>query len=192
MMRLMIQLIPIMMIISNTYNTMLFSNYVLLFCISFCMSCLSILIGFHFLIEGDWTKMVGGMGNIRCLYQRRTNATEQSGSSRTRTRRRRRRSRSRSTLEREHEQERSGSGSGRRSGWSSRRKRTRRRSSRRTKEEQGEDEEGQGEDEDEEEVARGSASSGAEPCVWLRGPLTLLRWPIPPERRSIIRSTRSR
>jgi hypothetical protein len=43
--------------------------------------------------------MVGGMRNVRSLYQRWPDAAEQSG-------RRRRRSRSRSTLEREQERER--------------------------------------------------------------------------------------
>jgi hypothetical protein len=54
MMRLMIQLIPIMMIISNTCNTMLFCNYVLFILHHFLStSCLSVLIGLLFLIAGD-------------------------------------------------------------------------------------------------------------------------------------------
>jgi hypothetical protein len=78
MMRLMIQLIPIMMIISNTSNIMLFSNYVLFILHLFLStSCLFVLIGLLFLMAGDWTKMVGGMRNVRSLYQRRPDATEQ-------------------------------------------------------------------------------------------------------------------
>jgi hypothetical protein len=81
------------MIISNTCNTMLLSNYVLFILHLFLStSCLSMLIGLLFLIIGDWTKIAGGMRNIRSLYQRRPSAAEQLGS-------RSRRSRSRSTLE---------------------------------------------------------------------------------------------
>ena len=64
MMRLMIQLIPIMMIISNTcmsrtnlfiiYHTLLFLKYVeLILHIFLSMFCLSVLIGLLFLIAGD-------------------------------------------------------------------------------------------------------------------------------------------
>ena len=54
MMRLMIQLIPIILIISNTCNTLLFSNYVLFILHLFLStSFLSVLIGLLFLIAGD-------------------------------------------------------------------------------------------------------------------------------------------
>jgi hypothetical protein len=54
MMILMIQLIPIMMIISNTCNTMLLSNYVLFILHLFIStSCLSVFIGLLFLIACD-------------------------------------------------------------------------------------------------------------------------------------------
>jgi hypothetical protein len=54
MVRLMIKLILIMMIISNTCNTILFSNYVLFILHRFLStSCLSMLIGLLFLIAGD-------------------------------------------------------------------------------------------------------------------------------------------
>ena len=71
-MRLMIQLILIMKIISNTCNTMLFCNYVLFILHLFLStSCLSVLIGLLFLIAGDWTKMVdGGMRKLTSLYRR--------------------------------------------------------------------------------------------------------------------------
>jgi hypothetical protein len=68
----MIQLIPIMKIISNTCNTMFFCNYVLFIYFASIsntsnnMSCL------FFLIAGDWTKMVGNRANrnVNSVYQR--------------------------------------------------------------------------------------------------------------------------
>jgi hypothetical protein len=70
--RPMIQLIPIMKIISNTCNTMLFCNYVLFILHLFLStSCLSVLMGLLFLIAGDWTKMVGGsQRRVQLVYQR--------------------------------------------------------------------------------------------------------------------------
>ena len=54
MMRLMIQLILIIKIISNTCNNMLFCNYVLfIFHLFLSTSCLSVHIGLLFLIAGD-------------------------------------------------------------------------------------------------------------------------------------------
>jgi hypothetical protein len=54
MMRVMIQLMPIMMIISNTCNTMLFCNYVFFILHLFLnMSCIFVLIDLLFLNAGD-------------------------------------------------------------------------------------------------------------------------------------------
>jgi hypothetical protein len=92
MMSLMIQLIPIMQIISNTCNTMLFSNYVL-FILHLCNYVISNTIFFFFLIAGDCTKMVGGerMRNVNSVYQRTRPAAPAADEEQSERRRRRRR-----------------------------------------------------------------------------------------------------